>query len=106
MKSTKFKLERKTLLEVERVSKSLMLRSFSLISELDLNIDQNLIKVLVEYSSSMIRYTNEIQKLLASKQNYILIDKNQFSLIENIKKEIVSMEKELEHYPYISIKIH
>jgi len=106
MKSTKFKLERKTLLEVERVSKSLMLRSYSLISGLDLNIDQDLIKVLIEYSSSIIKYTNEIQKLLANKQDYILIDKNQFSVIENIKKEIVSMEKELEHYPYISIKIH
>lgn len=105
MKNKKFKLERSVLTEVSEVIKIMSSRVRILIPDIHINNEQ-CFNTLTLYYTSLLNYLNEVEKLLEVKTSSILISKEEFTKLNNIKNLISILEKEIDYYPFVSLKIH
>jgi hypothetical protein len=105
MKNKKFKLERSVLTEVDEIIRIMLLRVRTILPDINVNHEQCFNTVTLYYTS-LLNYLNEVQKLLESKSSSILISKEEFTKLNNMKNLISILEKEIDYYPFISLKMH
>ena len=105
MKNKKFKLERNVLLEVSDVLKLMLTRVRAIIPHVELKYE-SCFNTLMLYYNSILNYLNEIENFLSAKGKSVLISKEEFDKINNLKNIISFLEKEIDYYPFISFKMH
>lgn len=108
MKTKKFKLERKILEEVHKGLLSLLERSKYILSFIQTNHseDKHNSNLLILYSTEILTYLLEIEKILADEGKYYLISSELMEKLNSIKSNISRIETNFHTNSIYSLKVH